>query len=575
SSRRLPNLQEKILTGQHPLEMRVFTPYLALTTAVSAAILSFLALRYLVSRFGILHPWIGSDIMLFGFLSLAASTIIIGGLLISVRVIRPIMNALQEENARSQAILTSISDAVALRNTEGSIIMANPAAIELLTRDGEVDAQLLARLATAKTGQIAIGDKMFAASVIPVTTENGSARGDTLVLRDITRDAIIERTKDSFLDQIGHELRTPLTAIRGYIDVLRLAGDRMKPDLYERTIDNLLIQTQTLGRMIDELLDLTSLQNNGSVTLSKRRIDLVALIREILEAWETEFLVGRLDVSFVTSLQEAVILGDPRRLRRAVDAILLNARQYSPGGGELVIRLEQSGRDILLTFTDSGTGISRDDLPYIFDRFYRGSAVGRNGEAVDIRGVGKGLYMVRMVIKAHGGTVDAASEQGKGTRFNIRLPALPNTSSFIDRFIHEYDFLSNFHAAEVMLDGLLYPSVEHAYQAAKTLIPEEREPIREAAESSQAKRLGRQSTLREDWDEIKIAIMEDLVRQKFTRHQDLAERLLATGDAYLIEGNDWGDCFWGQVDGKGKNQLGRILMMVRDELRTQTFAGQE
>lgn len=137
----------------------------------------------------------------------------------------------------------------------------------------------------------------------------------------------------------------------------------------------------------------------------------------------------------------------------------------------------------------------------------------------------------------------------------------------ISEFHGPYRFLSNFWPAEVALDGVTYPNVETAYQAAKVDDPAVREQIRRMA-PGQAKRFVRRFPLPSDWETRKVAVMEDLVRQKFTRHLALAQRLLATGDAELQEGNRWGDAFWG-VDlrtGRGSNHLGRLLMKVRSEL---------
>lgn len=137
----------------------------------------------------------------------------------------------------------------------------------------------------------------------------------------------------------------------------------------------------------------------------------------------------------------------------------------------------------------------------------------------------------------------------------------------IDSFADEHDFLSNFHPCEVLFDGVLWRSVEHAYQAAKTNRAKERTAIFGAVSPAKAKRLGKKVSLRPDWDSVKVGIMEQLVRDKFARNPDLALRLLNTGDARLVEGNTWGDKFWGTVDGHGKNKLGEILMLVRSELR--------
>ena len=122
-------------------------------------------------------------------------------------------------------------------------------------------------------------------------------------------------------------------------------------------------------------------------------------------------------------------------------------------------------------------------------------------------------------------------------------------------FFKEYRFLSNFHPSTVTLDGIEYKSVEHAYQAAKTFDAAKREQIRLSVNMSQAKMLGQLVDLRPDWEEVKLEIMESLVREKFTRHKSLKQQLLATGDVYLEETNNWGDRFYGVVNGTGLNHL--------------------
>jgi len=117
------------------------------------------------------------------------------------------------------------------------------------------------------------------------------------------------------------------------------------------------------------------------------------------------------------------------------------------------------------------------------------------------------------------------------------------------------------------MGGEFYPTVEHAYQAAKTTDLNQRKFIREARTPKIAKQLGGGVTLREDWEMVKVAVMGTLVLQKFSKNLDLRSRLLATGDAILEEGNWWGDNFWGMFRGKGKNHLGKILMQVRETIR--------
>lgn len=141
------------------------------------------------------------------------------------------------------------------------------------------------------------------------------------------------------------------------------------------------------------------------------------------------------------------------------------------------------------------------------------------------------------------------------------------TNSSIDYFEDEYRFLSNFWPCPVMYDGIIYPSSEHAFVAAKTTDESLRKIVLVTESPGQAKRIGRQFKLRDNWEEIKIWIMKEIVTDKFNRNPDLAEKLLATGAKYLEEGNWWNDRFWGVCNGFGQNNLGKILMEVREELR--------
>jgi len=140
------------------------------------------------------------------------------------------------------------------------------------------------------------------------------------------------------------------------------------------------------------------------------------------------------------------------------------------------------------------------------------------------------------------------------------------STGVIDHFRGKHAALSNFSPAWVWLEGRRYPSVEHAYQAAKTLDLYERARIRAARSPGEAKRLGRSVALRPGWDTARLGVMRRLLVQKFDQAK-FAEVLLSTGDAQLVEGNDWGDVFWGVCRGEGKNYRGLMLMDIRHELR--------
>lgn len=132
----------------------------------------------------------------------------------------------------------------------------------------------------------------------------------------------------------------------------------------------------------------------------------------------------------------------------------------------------------------------------------------------------------------------------------------------IDRFDGPWEFLSNYFPARVVLDGCVYPTVEHAYQAAKTNDAARRDEIARVPDPDLAKQLGRASVHRPDWGEVRLPIMRSLVFAKFA-DSGLRQRLLATGSALLVEGNDWRDTFWGVCAGQGTNHMGRILMAAR------------
>ena len=142
----------------------------------------------------------------------------------------------------------------------------------------------------------------------------------------------------------------------------------------------------------------------------------------------------------------------------------------------------------------------------------------------------------------------------------------------ITEFDGKYAFLSNFFYAPFVYDGIIYPTNEHFFQAMKTLDQEKRKQIAEAKTPGAAKRMGRQVQLREDWEEVKYAAMRVGVERKFDAHPGLAEKLIATGDAILVEGNSWHDNTWGScfcpkcAAIAGKNWLGEILMERRKEL---------
>lgn len=341
--------------------------------------------------------------------------------------LRASLSELEEENAKTTAILQGIADGVLVVSPGGEIILRNPAAVEMLEVNGRFDPTPLEAVLASKDAQrsptrITVGKRTLSLSIAPVTTPENSFIGDVLVLRDITREAIAERTKDNFLNQIGHELRTPLTSLQAFAEILVERGASLKPDTFKKATGTIYTQTQTLAHMIDDLIDRTAL-HDSSVELKLSRIKLGELVGEAVEGWQEAFSQANITPVVEDNSRDLAINADRRRLRRALDALFKNACDFSPDGGRLVVTLGLVEGQARLSIADSGVGISEEDLPHIFDEFYRGSPVDSEDQPIDVRGMGQGLSMVKLIVEAHGGKVDLKSAVGKGTTVTLYFPA--------------------------------------------------------------------------------------------------------------------------------------------------------
>ena len=136
----------------------------------------------------------------------------------------------------------------------------------------------------------------------------------------------------------------------------------------------------------------------------------------------------------------------------------------------------------------------------------------------------------------------------------------------ISKFAGQYDWLSNFYPCNITYEGISYSSSEHAYQAAKTVDVSERQKIAGLNSPGAAKKAGRKVSMRPDWDKIKFQVMEDILRLKFNGTNQLSILLKSTKNEELVEGNHWHDYVWGVCNGKGQNNLGKILMKIRGDL---------
>jgi len=222
----------------------------------------------------------------------------------------------------------------------------------------------------------------------------------------------IEQLKNELVSTVSHELKTPLAAIKAYTATLR-----QNPELYaEKREEYLRIveeQADRLSRLIEDLLLVTRVEA-GQLLRRRTTVALDSVLNEALA--EIHFDTARYPIERETA--GVTVSGDPDRLRDLFRNLIENAIKYCPAGGPLAIRAHEKEDTTIVDVSDCGIGISEGDLPYIFERFYRAES-----EAVSAAGgSGLGLYITRAIVRAHGGTIEARSDPGRGSTFTVCLP---------------------------------------------------------------------------------------------------------------------------------------------------------
>jgi PAS domain S-box-containing protein len=257
----------------------------------------------------------------------------------------------------------------------------------------------------------------------PLRNQHGNLTGGVAVFQDISPIKELERQKDAFLAAASHDLKNPLTAIKARAQILQRQATRMKGAEGRRVVDGLRAIDQTATRltaMINELLDVARLQMGRPLLLDRQPTDLTELARQVTA--ELQPSTDRHDIEITAPAERKLGLWDKARLERVVTNLVSNAIKFSPEGGRVTLVVRGEERDgepwVALEVHDEGVGIPADDLPRIFERFYRGSNV-----AGAIEGTGLGLTGSRHIVEQHGGHLVVESQQGKGSVFTVLLPA--------------------------------------------------------------------------------------------------------------------------------------------------------
>jgi len=253
-------------------------------------------------------------------------------------------------------------------------------------------------------------------TIAPVRDQNGEVVNYVATQRDITYRKELDRLKDIFVADVSHELRTPTTNIGLYLELLETAQESKK----EEYIQVLKEQSQLLRRLVEDILDLSRLAIGKTRKIEFEPVDLNLLVEQTITAYSPAAQqVGlRLSVELDSS---AVVRGDAHYLSRAIQNLIGNAIQYTPAGWVKVTNW-RNGEWICLEVRDSGIGIGEEDLPHIFERFYRGRSVRQS----KIHGTGLGLAIVKEIIELHNGRIEVESKVGVGSVFRLYIPAWSN-----------------------------------------------------------------------------------------------------------------------------------------------------
>jgi len=342
------------------------------------------------------------------------------------------MAALEEERGRLAAVLEHMADGVIITDSDGQVVLVNPAAAGILgTVEPGVPARTFAQIARhhqlielwkrcAESGQEQVElvewghpETTLQAIITPIE----ETRSYLVILQDLTRLRRLERVRRDFVSNVSHELRTPLASLKAVVDTLR-DGALEDPAAARRFLSKIEVEVDALTQLVTELLELARIES-GRAPLRLQPVavsEIVALPVERLVP-QAERAGLELRVSIPSDLPP--VLADIDRARQVVMNLVHNAIKFTPAG-LVEVSAARQGDEIVIAVRDTGVGISEEDLPRIFERFYKADRARSGG------GTGLGLALAKHVVQAHGGRIWAESTEGKGSTFFFTLPAFTN-----------------------------------------------------------------------------------------------------------------------------------------------------
>ena len=352
-------------------------------------------------------------------------------------VIRLTQENLEQESKRLNSILSYMTDGVLATNRRGQITMINDMAkkqlgvqkedvlnksiLELLKIEDEYELRdLITQIPELTIDSQDVNGEYLSLRVrfALVRRESGFISGLVAVLHDTTEQEKEERERRLFVSNVSHELRTPLTSVKSYLEALDEGAlyDPVAPDFIKVSLD----ETNRMMRMVTDLLHLSRI-DNATTQLDVELINFTAFITFILNRFDkmrSQDEEKKYELVRDYPINSVWIEIDTDKMTQVIDNILNNAIKYSPDGGKITVSMKTTDDQMILSIKDQGLGIPKQDLPKIFDRFYRVDRARSRAQG----GTGLGLAIAKEIIKQHNGFIWAKSEYGKGSTFTIVLP---------------------------------------------------------------------------------------------------------------------------------------------------------
>ena len=352
-------------------------------------------------------------------------------------VIRLTQENLEQESKRLNSILSYMTDGVLATNRRGQITMINDMAkkqlgvqkedvlnksiLELLKIEDEYELRdLITQIPELTIDSQDVNGEYLSLRVrfALVRRESGFISGLVAVLHDTTEQEKEERERRLFVSNVSHELRTPLTSVKSYLEALDEGAlyDPVAPDFIKVSLD----ETNRMMRMVTDLLHLSRI-DNATTQLDVELINFTAFITFILNRFDkmrSQDDEKKYELVRDYPINSVWIEIDTDKMTQVIDNILNNAIKYSPDGGKITVSMKTTDDQMILSIKDQGLGIPKQDLPKIFDRFYRVDRARSRAQG----GTGLGLAIAKEIIKQHNGFIWAKSEYVKGSTFTIVLP---------------------------------------------------------------------------------------------------------------------------------------------------------